>query len=208
MPLVFRDDCSNLNIPYLVAKGCTVAPRQSFSTSPAACRDTWNDFLTFFRRNQRAFEFTMSRLGALFAFGFCLLLGRTLRVRMFRRWWLRRIARRLIQSSFKFLDLSQQNADNDLRFRRLPSNQICRDLKRHSRVVADLANQDHGSSLISSTQAVNGYGWGDLALGTVQIDHWFLTLTFLIATVVTSVRWRRKLKDVQQVESSTTEDAE
>lgn len=32
----------------------------------------------------------------------------------------------------------------------------------------------------------------------MEVDHWFLCLTFLIATIATSVRWRKKPADSEQ----------
>ena len=45
---------------------------------------------------------------------------------------------------------------------------------------------------------------------SIGIDHWLLCLTFLIATVATSVRWKRtgRKKDIPQLDSSATEHAQ
>lgn len=77
MPLVFRDNRSNLNIPDLVAKRCGVGPLQPLSTSTAGSRETGDHFLTIFHGNQRALEFIMPRLAATSTFGFRLLRGGT-----------------------------------------------------------------------------------------------------------------------------------
>jgi hypothetical protein len=76
-------------------------------------------------------------------------LRRRLGVWMLARWRQRRIAGRLVQAGFQlrqsrlqFSDPRQQQTDDGLHLRRLPSNQLCGDqqFQRHVPDVAEIAN--------------------------------------------------------------------
>ncbi len=157
MLLVLGDDRTDLDIPDLLPQRLRVRATQSLPATAASARPARNDGFAFGRRNESALKLLVTVLPSALPFRLCFLLGLRLRVRMFRRGRLRRISRRLIQPNLKRFDLRNQHANDRLRFWRLPSNQIFRDFKRHTRVVTNHGNQSHANSTGISIQAVNGY---------------------------------------------------
>ena len=116
----------------------------------------------------------MPRLTALSALRFRLLRRRP-GVRMLRAGRQRGVLRSFIrpgfpfvQPRFQFVNLSQQSADNRLRFRRLTSNQCFRDFQRHALFVAEIRFHCQISFVKISFRGVNGY----VQIGSPLAQDW------------------------------------
>jgi len=101
MLLVFGDDGTNLDIPDLLTQRLPVAPAKSLAAATALIRFAGDDLFAVGGRDQRPFKLLMSTLSAPFAFRLRLLLRQRLRMRMFARRRLGRIARILHQLRFE-----------------------------------------------------------------------------------------------------------
>jgi hypothetical protein len=135
----FRLDLGNL--PDLVSQWFGVGAGKRLATPTATLRLEGDDRLTLIGRNQRSLVFRVSGLTARLPAALFPRSGR-FGMGVFGTWRQGRVSRRLVQASFEFADLRQQQANNGLRFRWLPGNQVFRDqwLLRHSHCVADFAS--------------------------------------------------------------------
>jgi len=115
-----------------------------------------NHLIAFFDGNQFSLILLMTSLAATFSFRF-VFATRWLCMRMLRTGRQRRVVRRFAEPGFQLLNLRQQQPNDRLRFRSLPSNQIFRDFQRHGRVIAEI--QISGKSICQRrpVQPVNGY---------------------------------------------------
>ncbi len=140
----------------LMTQRLAVVADQSSLAAATLARPPWHHIVTLFGRYQRAFVFTMPWLTATLPLRL-LLLSRWPGVRMLCARRLRGVLRRFAQPRLQLGQSLQQQANNGLCFRRLPRNQIFRDLQRHASVVAENRFRGNLNSQKTSHRPVTGY---------------------------------------------------